>query len=84
MAEKKLVGKVTHFFPKINVAVIDVQAPLKVGDKISIEGPTTNFTQKIDSMEVEHKKVEKAKKGDDIGMKVKERVREKDMVYKVE
>jgi len=84
MAEKKkkLVGEISHFFPKINVAVIEVKAPLKVGDKISIEGPTTNFQQKIDSMEVEHKKVKTAKKGDSVGMKVAEKVREKDLVYK--
>lgn len=83
MAEKKLVGEISHFFPKINVAVIEVKAPLKVGDKVSIEGPTTNFQQKIDSMEVEHKKVKAAKKGESIGMKVAEKVRERDLVYKV-
>ena len=83
MAEKKIVGEISHFFPKISVAVIEVKAPLKVGDKISIEGPTTKFQQKIDSMEVEHKKVQTAKKGDSVGMKVAEKVREKDLVYKV-
>lgn len=83
MAEKKLVGEISHFFPKINVAVIEVKAPLKVGDKVSIEGPTTNFQQNIDSMEVEHKKVKMAKKGDSVGMKVAEKVRERDLVYKV-
>lgn len=83
MPEKKLVGKISHFFPKISVAVIEVEAPIKVGDKISIEGPTTKFEQKVESMEVEHKKVKSAKKGDSIGMKVAEKVREKDLVYKV-
>lgn len=83
MPEKKLVGKISHFFPKISVAVIEVEAPIKVGDKISIEGPTTKFEQTVESMEVEHKKVKSAKKGDSIGMKVAEKVREKDLVYKV-
>lgn len=81
--EKKLIGKITHFFAKISVAVIQVEAPLKVGDKISIEGPTTNFQQTIDSMQVEHKNIEEAKKGDDIGMKVSEKVRPGDLVYLV-
>lgn len=82
--DKKLVGKVVHYFAKIGVAVIDLEAPLAVGDKISIEGATTDFKQKVKSMQIEHKEVEKAKKGDSIGMKVKDRARGGDNVYKVE
>lgn len=82
--DKQLVGKVTHYFTKIGVAVIDLEAPLTVGDKISIEGATSNFTQTVKSMQIEHKEVESAKKGDSIGMKVKDRVRGGDNVYKVE
>ena len=81
--DKQLIGKVTHYFTKIGVAVIDLEAPLVVGDTISIEGATTNFTQKIDSIQIEHKNVDKAKKGDSIGLKVKDRVRGGDNVYKV-
>lgn len=84
MPEKQLVGKISHFFPKISVAVVEVEAPLKVGDKISIEGPTTNFQQTVESMQIEHKNITEAKKGDSVGMKVAEKVREKDLVYKVE
>jgi len=80
--EKELIGKITHYFTKIGVAVIDLEAPLAVGDKISVEGATTNFTQTIDSMQIEHKEVKKAKKGDSIGLKVKDRVRSGDNVYK--
>jgi F0F1-type ATP synthase beta subunit len=81
--DKKLVGKVSHYFTKIGVAVIDLEAPLAKGDKISIEGATSSFEQKVDSMQIEHKDVDKAKKGDSIGMKVKDRVRSGDNVYKV-
>ncbi len=81
--EKKLIGKVTHYFTDIGVAVIELEDTLKVGDEISVEGATTNFTQKIDSMQIEHKNVEEAKKGDSIGLKVTDRVREGDQVFKV-
>jgi len=81
--EKKLVGKVTHYFTKIGVAVVELSDTLSVGDRISIEGTTTNFQQTVESMQIEHKNVEKASPGDSIGMKVRERVREGDLVYKV-
>lgn len=83
MTEKKLVGKISHFFPKISVAVVELDDELKVGDKISIEGPKTNFEQIVESMQIEHQPVETAKAGQSIGLKVKERVREKDLVYKI-
>jgi putative protease len=82
-AGKKLIGKIGHYFTKIGVAVVDVEGTISVGDKISIEGPSTNFEQTIASMQVEHESVKSAKKGQSIGMKVKEPVREKDLVYKV-
>jgi translation elongation factor EF-1alpha len=81
--EKKLIGKVIHYFTNIGVAVIELEDTLKVGDEISIEGATTNFTQKIDSMQIEHENVKEAKKGDSIGLKVSDRVREGDQVFKV-
>lgn len=80
----KLIGKVTHFYPKISVAVIDVLDEIKVGDEILIKGKTTNFKQLIESMQIEHKQVEKANRGDSIGLKVIERVREGDEVFKIE
>ena len=79
----KEVGKVSHFFTNISVAVIELSGKLVVGDKIRIKGATTDFEQKIASMQIEHEKVEEAKKGQGIGLKVKKPVREHDVVYKV-
>ncbi len=83
MAEKKLIGKITHYFEKIGVAVIELSDDLKVGDNISVEGSTTNFQQNVDSMQVEHQNIDKAKAGDAVGMKVTDRVREQDQVFRV-
>jgi len=80
---KKLVGKIEHYFGKIGVAVVELTDELSVGDEILIQGAETNFTQKVESMQVEHENIEKAKAGDAVGMKVSEKVRENDQVYKV-
>ncbi|MFH0906816.1 MAG: hypothetical protein ABIC36_03290 [bacterium] len=81
--EEKLIGKITHYFTNIGVGVIEITAgDIKVGDKIHIKGATSDFEQKIDSMQVEHENVKKAKKGDAIGLKVDQQVREGDLVYK--
>lgn len=82
MEELQEVGRVSHFFTKINVAIIEVEEPISVGDRIFIKGPTTDIEQIIDSMEIEHDKVQKAEAGQSIGMKVNARVRENDVVYK--
>ena len=76
------VGKVTHYYTKIGVAIIEVTDAIKVGDEIHIKGHTTDFTQKIASMQVEHENVEVAEAGQSIGMAVKEHVRGHDVVYK--
>ena len=81
--EKKLIGKISHYFGKIGVAVVDLTDTLEVGDEISIEGAITNVRQRVESMEMEHKKIDKAKKGDSIGMKMADRVRENDQVFKL-
>ena len=80
MADSKI-GNVTHYYDKIGVAVVDILASIKVGDKIKFTG-TNEFEQEISSMQVEHKKVDKAKKGDQIGLKVDQPVKEKDEVFK--
>jgi putative protease len=82
--EKKLVGKVAHYFTKIGVGVIELSDELKVGDKISIEGATTNVKQTVQSMQIEHEEVREAGTGDAVGMKVEQRVREGDLVYKLD
>ena len=80
--ELREVGRVSHFFGKINVAIIEVTDTISVGDQILIKGPTRGIGQTVDSMEIEHKKVEQAEAGQSIGMKVNGRVRERDIVYK--
>ena len=83
MAEEKLVGKITHYFTNIGVGVIEItQGKLEIGDKIHVKGTTSDFEQTVDSMQVEHENVEVAKKGDAIGLKVEQQVREGDEVYK--
>lgn len=81
--KEELIGKITHYFGKIGVAIIEVSKGIKVGDTIHIKGSTSDFEQSVDSMQVEHEDVEKAKKGDVIGLKVKDKVREGDEVYKI-
>lgn len=85
MSEKELkeVGKVTHFFTKISVAIVELSGELAVGDTILVKGPSTNLEQTVDSMQIEHETVKKATKGQSIGLKVNDRVREHDVVYKV-
>jgi putative protease len=78
------VGKVTHYFGKVSVAGIDVTAgEVKVGDTIHISGHTTDLTQTIDSMQIDNQDVEQAANGDSIGIKVADRVRPHDVVYRV-
>jgi translation elongation factor EF-Tu-like GTPase len=82
--EEKKVGEVIKYFGKIGVVAIRLtEGSLKVGDKIHIVGHTTDITQTIDSMQIENKNVQEAGSGADIGVKVKDRAREHDVVYKV-
>ena len=81
--EKKLVGKMSHYFAKIGVGVVELSDELKVGDRISIEGATTNIQQTVDSMQIEHQNVQSAGSGQSIGLKIVERTREGDLVYKL-
>lgn len=83
MAKEKPIGKITHYFANIGVAVIDLVSPLKVGDKIRIVGgENTDFEQEVESLQVEHEAVKSAKKGDSVGMKVDEKVHEGYKVFK--
>ena len=82
--EGKLIGEVIHYFSKIGVAVIKLSDELSVGDTLRIVGgEATDFNQTVDSMEVEHEKIEKAKKGDEVGLKIEQKVREGYKVYKI-
>ena len=78
------VGKVFSYFAKVEVAAINITSgSLKVGDTIRIKGATTDFTQQIDSMEIDRQSVDSAGVGQSIGIKVKDRVRPNDIVYKL-
>jgi putative protease len=76
------IGRITHYFDKVGVAVIKLTAPLKIGDKIHIKGHTTDFEQDVASMQIEHDSISEGKKGDAVGIKVNERVRGNDVVFK--
>ncbi len=83
MAEKEI-GKVTHFFDKISVMVIKLTDKLSVGDTIKIKRGDEEFEEKVESMQVEHENISKAKKGDEIAIKVSSPTKEGAAVYKVE
>lgn len=82
MAEQR-VGVINDYFAQIGVAGIDLEGTLRVGDTIHIQGHTTDLEQAVESMQIEHEQVEAAKKGDAIGIKVADRCRGGDVVYKV-
>ena len=78
------IGVVTHYFSHLSVAVVKLEsARLRVGDTIHIRGHTTDFKQRIDSLQVNHASVQEVGPGDDFGLKVREHAREHDIVYKV-
>ena len=77
-----MVGRVAHYYPKAEVAVVILEDHLAFGDMIHIRGPQEDFHQTVSSMEIDHKKVHEAEKGDDIGIKVVHRVHSGDIVYR--
>lgn len=79
----EVVGEMVHYFPHVSAGVIKLSKELKAGDMIRIKGHTTDFKQTVDSMQIEHVPVNEAKKGAEIGLKVKDRVRIGDIVYKL-
>ncbi|MBI2042166.1 MAG: hypothetical protein HYT21_00205 [Candidatus Nealsonbacteria bacterium] len=81
--EDKLIGKISHYFGNIGVAVIDLSDKLKEGEEIRIVGGETDFTQEAKSIEVDRKKVKEAKNGESVGLKVEQKVREGYKVFKV-
>lgn len=84
MADGKQIGKVTHFFDRISVAVIRLDKALKVGEQVHFQGPHTDFQQEVTSMQVEHEAVEKGKKGEEVAIKVDQAVRRGDTLHKPE
>lgn len=79
------VGKITHYYDKIGVAVVSVESPISLGDQIEIrdKNEVQKFTQTVSSMQIEHKSINEAQKGQEIGLKIDQEVKEGDLVYKV-
>ncbi len=83
-AKEKLIGEIAHYYGNIGVAVVDLKSTLKAGETIHIIGGDTDFEQAVESMQIEHEQIKTAKKGQSVGLKVKEKVREGYKVYKVQ
>lgn len=81
--KENIIGIVTHYFAKVRAAVIKLKAPLSIGDTIKIKGHTTDFTQSINSMQIDRVPITNAKKGQEIGILVNSRARQHDIVTKV-
>ena len=81
--KENIIGEITHYFPHVQAAVIKLKSPLTVGETIKIKGHTTDFTENITSMQIDHVSVNSAKKGAEIGLLVNSRVRQGDLVYKI-
>jgi putative protease len=81
--QEKEIGKITHYFSHISVGIIELSDALKVGDSIHIKGHSEDFTQTVDSMQIEHADVSEAKAGDTVGLKVLQKVHPHDKVYRV-
>ncbi len=83
MTAKKEIGKITHFYSRISVGIVELKDELKIGDQIAIEGSSTTFEQTVSSMQIEKENIEVARAGDMIGLKFIDRVRPGDIVYKL-
>lgn len=81
--QEKEIGTVTHYFGHINVIIIQLSDTLKIGDTIRVKGHTSDFTQKVDSMQIEHASVTEAKSADAVGIKVEQKSHPKDKVFKI-
>jgi len=81
--EGKLIGSIVHYFSRCKAGVIKLKVPLSVGETIHVQGYTTDFKQKLNSLQIDNKDIEKAKKGSEVGFIAKKRVRTNDSVYKV-
>lgn len=82
MAEEKPIGEITHHYGGIGVAIVKFNREVDVGEELHFKGAHTDFTQTIDSMQYDHKDIKSAKKGQEVGIKVSEKVHEGDKVFK--
>ena len=76
------IGQVTHYFPKINVGIIELMLPLSIGDRILIKGPMTDFNQTVHSLQIDRTEIKRAEGGQSVGLKLAQLARERDVVYK--
>lgn len=81
--QEKEIGEITHYFGHISVGIIKLSDSLKIGETIHIKGHVSDFTQKVESMQIEHTSVAEAKSGDAVGIKVSQKIHPKDKVFKV-
>ena len=81
--KQKPIGKITHYYGHLGVAIIKFNRNVKKGEEVHFRGAHTDFTQEIESIQYDHEDIEVAKKGQDVGIKVKEKVREGDEIYRV-
>ncbi|MCL5438772.1 MAG: hypothetical protein M1268_02155 [Patescibacteria group bacterium] len=79
--DKDALGKVTHYYDKVGVAIIKLTKPLKVGDKIKFVKGDNTFEQVVESMQVEHAQIEAGKSGDEVGIKINQKAKEGTLVY---
>ena len=80
--KEKIIGVVTHYFSRVRAAVVKLKTPLSLGDTVRIKGHTTNFTQPVNSIQIDRQPITRGKRGQEIGLLVDSRVRDKDIVYK--
>ena len=81
--KENIIGVVTHYFPQVKAGVIKLKAPLSLGDTVRIKGHTTDFTQVVNSLQIDRQPITTAKRGQEIGLLIDYRVRRKDTVYKI-
>ncbi len=81
MPEQKPIGEITHYYDKIGVAIVKFTKAVKVGGTLNFKGVHTDFAQEIESMQYDHKDIKSVKKGQEVGIKVDQKVREGDKVY---
>lgn len=77
------IGEVTHFYTRLNVAVLALTDPIRVGDTVHFLGHSTDFRQEVKSLQIEHQSVSEAKPGQDVALKVERRVHPHDQVFKL-
>lgn len=79
--QKEQLGKITHFYSKLGVGIIKLDKELKAGDEIQIKGNTSDFKQKVEELQLNHKNIDKGEKGQEVGVKLSQKVRDGDVVF---